>query len=422
MMMMMSSSSTAVPAKLKLVVIGMLLCAWGVAWQMQHLPRTNTRESDITSTSASTSTHPAVQQQQILPSPPSSTTTTTTTLSSYLEQGPELYIPSMEYRIQEQLQILKQQEQQSREHADCSHAAKPLEWEFFNVYTTGNHNTTLSTTTTPTRSVLIGISSGYDEYAKFLTYTAHAAKVYAQQASLHHPNLNVTVVILQGTALAPEGCTPPPIQASLNKIRLFFYAIDQARNSQAYDQVLLLEADALLVADGTTQDLTQLLSKKDPHVLVAGQPYRNTDTPQPPHKINAGATLWNLQHPLVRPVALQWFQSAKEAVYQGTYKGDARHLQIALEEQAHDTNMIQHTTQEFNYQEGTWVQHFLQSGKKITWHDRYKRLQQAHAQLCQRQATVCQQVPMKDYYSNDDDDDSDAAATTITTTKESSFE
>jgi hypothetical protein len=294
------------------------------------------------------------------------------------------------------------------------------------------------------RRLLIAITSGYDKYATMLTHTAHVAKLYASRINQQrNRTVTVSVVVLQGMAFDPHreassssslssSCTPPPMQTTLNKIRLLFYAIDHARTS--YDQLLLLDADALLV--NWDYDISRLLILPDYNdtltpPLVVAQPCRfqrertrrgegtNASIPQKePYKINTGITLWNLHHPYIKPVAIAWFEESKNAALKGIYQGDQRYLQMALAHGRGEVVVvtdgditttrttiddkpieIQHTTHEFNYRDGTVIQHFLpqqqQRVTKDTWKDRVDQLIQAYQHLCAQYD--CSQVPRKDY-------------------------
>ena len=325
---------------------------------------------------------------------------------------------------------------------------KEVEWTFFyptssettnslqNTHSSDRESTNFSSFPRP-RQVLIALTSGYDQHATMLTHTAHAALLYASRQNLlrqerqHHEqqgssnttstNLNVTVVVLQGMAFHPHdevACTIPPTYASLNKIRLLFYAID---HSMEYDYLLLLDADALLV--DWDYDFTQLLREHDDSHLLAAQPcrgtnvrpVRNDDDPsshddgqqqqqqlEQATRINSGTTFWNLHHDQIKPVAISWFQESKNAALQGVYQGDQRYLQMALSLAVLDndtttaTSLVRPTLQEFNYRDGSVVQHFMQRGKIDTWKDRLDQLVNIYEQhLCKKYD--CSQVPRKEF-------------------------
>lgn len=313
----------------------------------------------------------------------------------------DLYIPSIEYRIEgESVYSSSTNTRSSMEKIDCSRAVKDLEWEWFNnnheQHQQHQHQGTSKTRrdgrndkNQPKPRLLIALSSGYDKSAELLTRSAHLAKVYAKQ-------YDATVVVLQGMAFAPHGCTPPASHASLNKIRLLFHAID---HNDQFDQILLLDADALMV--NMEVDVTDLIDDAKT-TLLAAQPVRSGDSQEPhppPHKVNTGVTLWNLQHPDIKAVAIQWFQGAKKAVLKGMYHGDQRYLQTALEEYDGTKTNVRLLQQEFAYAEGTVVQHFLQHSKKMSWNDRKAKVQHAFDQVCQHKdyAKECAAIPQSQY-------------------------
>jgi hypothetical protein len=371
----------------------------------------------------------------------------------------ELYVPTMQYRFKPSNPYSLSSEPLLNCSATTDARKKEVKWTFFyptNKTTNIHQNTTSSNDKEytnsssfprrPRRRLLIALTSGYDKYATMLTHTAHAALLYAfrqnQQQRQQQPqgrsssnttttttNLNVTVVILQGMAFHPHddiACATPPMYASLNKIRLLFYAIDHSRE---YDYLLLLDADALLV--DLDYDITQLLSEEydaenvEQNVthLLAAQPYRDTNVrvqnddddnssadddsqqqeePATP-RINSGITLWNLHHEQIKPVAISWFQESKNAALKGNYQGDQRYLQMALTSTVLDddttttsSSLVRPTLQEFNYRDGSVGQHFIQRGKIDTWKDRLDQLIDTYQQhLCKKYD--CSQVPRMEF-------------------------
>lgn len=283
---------------------------------------------------------------------------------------------------------------------NCTKKAKELQWEWYNLppsTTTGTSTSdpedtkTTNTNSKTTPQLLIAVTSGYDKYAEMLALSAHLAKVYA------HTH-NATVVVLQGTALAPDGCTGPTWFSTINKIRLLFAAIDR---SDQYDQLLLLEADTLMV--NMDVDIRTLLTSSQPlsssslppsDFLIAAQPVRQGDSRTPPerHQIHAGITLWNLHHAQCKIVALQWFEEAKKAISKGTYWGDERYLQAILQRQNQD--IIQWLdNDEFAYEEGTIVKHFFSHAS--SWSERKRRMEQVATSVCEKYD--CTVVPRKEY-------------------------
>jgi hypothetical protein len=157
----------------------------------------------------------------------------------------------------------------------------------------------------------------------------------------------VTVVTLQGTSFAPHGCKPKSNSlTTLNKIRLLFHAID---NSDKYDQVLLLDPNAFVY--NMEVDLTALIDDKQ-H-LVAAQPLSTAEN-RDLWDIHSGATLWNLNHPYIASVAIDWFDRAKQAVVHGTYSNDQDFLHDTLVEhlewqhQHEEENLQDHNKDEYD--------------------------------------------------------------------------
>lgn len=339
-----------------------------------------------------------------------------------------LYVPSLDYRIKGISQY--SQDHNFEAHIYCTEFAKDLFWEWWQKDETktdtddaktknlkgtansdhgNNHDKTAQSTS---KRLMIGVYAGYDEYAKLLEQAVWSARVYGQKWGQ-----NVTVVTLQGTSFAPHGCRPTDdSHTTLNKIRLLFHAID---NSDKYDQVLLMDADAFVY--NLDVDLTTLLDEKK-H-LVAAQPLPSS------HKrdlwdIHSGVTLWNLNHPYIASVAVDWFERAKKAVVYGTYSNDQEFLQETLAEHLdwqhqneadhrhdHDDenldkcivlNLRRH---EFDYENGTFVKQFVKesfrdsggNGNSTFIEERLQRMQDAAKGVCSKHAQECAAVNVPKY-------------------------
>jgi len=271
--------------------------------------------------------------------------------------------------------------------SDCSRRVKEPDWEWYNT------EPSVETGKNSTRRLLIALFAGHDKYAHVLEYSAHLAKVYSQI----HPE--TSVVVSQGMVFAPGGCSPPAVYTTLNKIRLLFHAVD---HEEDYDQLLLLNADTLLV--DLNFDITTLLpeNENEDHksILLAAQPVLQDDnpTPPPPYRINADATLWNLHHPNISQVAHRWFEDANNAALKGRYRGDQKFLQAALETQSDYENEIQLLQDGFAYHDGTVIRHVIQHGTQ-KWQDRQSKLIQAARQICEQTEwkEACNAVPRRTY-------------------------
>lgn len=348
------------------LVIALALCVAGVVHHLKHLPY-------LPSSSSSSSFNPPGQHHLILP---------------------DLFVPSMDFTILSQTTPGKNHDRPPGDEIwDCTKQAKDLQWEWYNLPSSSSSSTNTTTTGTTKHQqstqkprLLIGLSSGYDKYAEMLALSAHLAKVYA------HTH-NATVVVLQGTALAPDGCTGPAWYTTVNKIRLLFAAID--RRDQ-YDQILLLEADTLMVnMDFDIPTLLSSPSSSSQDLLIAAQPIRQGDSPTLPerHQIHAGITLWNLHHEQCKIVALQWFEEARKAVMKGSYSGDQRFLQGVLQRQDKDIIQWLDKNDEFAYEDGTVVKHFFSHSS--SWSDRKRRMEQVAKSVCEKYD--CTVVPRIDY-------------------------
>ena len=372
--------------RLQLLISALAFCVTGVIHHIKHLPSLSTSKSSMESG------QPPWMQQ-------------------------DLFVPSMDFHIlspttssTDDYYYYKNYNNRQGQYPvdqiwDCTKRAKDMQWEWYNTPSsprTGTATTTTNSnakhkktrkqkTTSQTKPrLLIGLSSGYDKYAEMLALSAHLAKVYA------HTH-DATVVVLQGTALAPDGCTGPAWFTTFNKIRLLFAAIDRR---DLYDQLLLLEADALIV--NMTVDIRTLLSSSSTsmssqEVLIAAQPIRQGDFLLLPEKyqIQAGVTLWNLHHPQCTIVALQWFEEARKAVTVGTYWGDEPYLHAVLQRQNQDI-IRWLDKKEFAYEEGTIVKHFFSTSRHSSaWSHRKRRMERVAKSVCQNYN--CTVLPRKDY-------------------------
>lgn len=299
-----------------------------------------------------------------------------------------LFAPSLTYQI-------KSEDNNNNDIQKKSCHAKTernVTWEW-NRYSSNHssHVNSTSTTTTRNRKVLIGMYAGFDQYARLLRHTALVNKAYAKK-------WGYDLVVLQGGALEhPEHCMESGRSVTLNKIRLLFHAID---HQQEYDQLLLLDADALIVDLDT--ELTTLLST--PIMVAAHQVTQTTKTTAAPHpppqawNINAGVMLWNVHHPLTRGTAVEWFQKARQGVLNDKFRGDQRYLQTTLRNSDERMAAVQGLTTEFAYGHGTVVKHFIRERMHKNWKDpeilahREGRIRLAAEQVCAQYAGVCDKI------------------------------
>jgi len=263
----------------------------------------------------------------------------------------ELFVPSLEYRIDGINQYDSHGKNAFEAHVYCEKFEKDLRWEWWRpneeddqeeeqlirLLRQNERNPVVPTTTTRKR-LLIGVSSGYDDRARLLERAVWSARVYAAIWSGEKNNdMDVTVVALQGTAFSPHGCKAPPSHSSIDKIRVLFEAID---SDTRYDRLLLLDADAMIY--GMDTDLTSLLggNDDDDDFVVMGPQILGKDGKRDknrPWEISSGMTFWNLEHSLTPTVALDWFNYAKNAIIRGSYRSDQKYLHKALQ-QYYSTN------------------------------------------------------------------------------------
>jgi hypothetical protein len=327
------------------------------------------------------------------------------------EQG--LFVPSLDYRFPGGAS------QYGRDvhidaHVYCEEFEKELYWERWKAdegkklgNLKGHTEEGSGKKPSTEKRLMIGLHSGHDEYATFLQQAVWSARVYGQIWGE-----NVTVVTLQGIAFAPHGCKAPSAHATLNKIRLLFHAIDHA---DEFDQVLLMDADTMIY--NLDVDFTTLL---DPdHHLVAAQHSPNDEQPESAESglwnIDTGVTLWNLHHPKVRSIAIDWFDSAKKAVVRGTYRTDQKYLQASLREHLewqNDINLrstvspiLNLQNDEFNFEQGTLVKHFWNHNRpnprqQENIDSRRRLMRDAAHEMCANHQRDCKSVVQPVYESS----------------------
>lgn len=253
----------------------------------------------------------------------------------------DFYVPSLDYRIKGISQYSGKYDFEA--HVYCEEFEKDLLWEWWRPNDKQSEQVgeksllrkeKKNRKRTTKKRLLIGISSGYDFNARLLERAAWSARVYGalwsgDSSSSAEENMDVTVVVLQGTAFSPHGCKAPPSHASIDKIRVLFEAID---SEDQYDRLLLMDADAMIY--GMDMDLTSMVGDDDDFVVM-GSPILGADGKRDKNKpwdLSTGVTLWNLEHHLTRDVALDWFNYAKNAIIRGSYRSDQKYLHKALQQ------------------------------------------------------------------------------------------
>lgn len=289
-------------------------------------------------------------------------------------------------------------------------------------------------TSTPTgarKRLLIGISGGYDNHARFLERAVWSARVYGAVWSRsinqgnkndndddddnnnHEKDLDVTILTLQGTAFSPHGCKAPLKYSGVGKIRLLFKALDLSPHR--YDRLLILDANAMMY--NMDVDVTALISSEgdsdgdnnDDHndFIVAGPPILKDGEEKSPWKIGSGMMLWNLKHPLTPSVALDWFNFAKDGIIRGTYLGDQKYLHKSLFYNNVDKDVRVLSHQEFSDDiNGKIIKQFVSHANEKTEtkshtvvdaHDiqldaRLERMEETARQICARHPDACKEV------------------------------
>ena len=110
---------------------------------------------------------------------------------------------------------------------------------------------------------------------------------------------------------------------------MLFQAIDSESH---YDRLLLLDADTMIY--GMDTDLSSLENGDDGFVVMGAPIFSDTSQGQKnePWEIDSGMTYWNLEHPLTRAIALDWFKYAKNAIIRGSYRSDQKYLHKTLQQ------------------------------------------------------------------------------------------
>ena len=196
----------------------------------------------------------------------------------------DFYVPSLDYRIKGISQYSKSGNDVFEAHVYCEEFEKDLLWEWWRPNDKQSEQVgekpllrkkKQNRSRTTKKRLLIGISSGYDFNARLLERAAWSARVYGalwsgDSSSNAAENMDVTVVVLQGTAFSPHGCKSPSSHSSIDKIRVLFEAIDSEKR---YDRLLLLDPDSMIY--DMDSDLTSLFDNDD--FVVMGSPLLGED-------------------------------------------------------------------------------------------------------------------------------------------------
>jgi hypothetical protein len=283
----------------------------------------------------------------------------------------------------------------------------PPRWEW-HYYMNETSSTTPNTTKNPERQrLLIAQYAGWGaQYSQMLQVSSHITKAYCRLWK------NCDVVLLQGMPWKVDPYDdicgpPPPHRASFGKISVLEKALEHE-----YDQVLLLDADAMIV--NFDMDLTRLLPNTDAnHYLLMGHKVRDDDPSNETWFVNNGVTLWNLRHQWTRFVVADWSRRSTRKILKAVRKwsvmdATTRRLTNSLsprrvgdQETMHDSLRenglswaVYASTEDFRYHEGSVIQHWIR-GNNREWNVdsdtdvRYERLRNLSQEVCRKYSPAC---------------------------------
>jgi hypothetical protein len=266
-------------------------------------------------------------------------------------------------------------------------------------YSNSTTSTTPSTPTTlssnrhkkhPNHRLLIAQYSGFGNYGQMLDLVAPVNQAYAKLWG--HDFL-----VLQGTALEFFGISKicnDETRSTFNKIPLLQLAL---QHSADYDQVLILDTDAMIV--NFDLDVTTLLDhdndnhhRHHPYLVAAHRVWKhdwhNT------WDINAGVTLWNLHHPMAQSVADTWQHLSQHHPRQVLRQNDDQYfLQKTLMDLGFWNRAVHSLRDQFHYYEATVIKHFKRDARSWTTtslEQRMLRIQEViQRDLCPKWSQVC---------------------------------
>jgi hypothetical protein len=320
-----------------------------------------------------------------------------------------------------------------------------------------HHNTSISTTSTTTnnnntakRRLLIAQYSGFGSYTQILNQVAPINQAYArrwghdyvtlQGTALHFPGLRYdndrNSIVRESdesgeviTELEEEDVCPSlengyEAQSTFNKLPLLFHALEMV---DVYDQILILDTDTMIVDfdfDITTllllsSDVIPTTTKKkkkrtedssNNEYFVAAYRVWWSDWPWT-WDINAGITLWNLNHATTRQIAQTWLTMSMSNPRDVLLKNDDQFfLQRALMSIGWWKRLwhgVRTVRQEMEYYDATLIKHFKRDARSWTrtsLQQRLLRIQESKKAVCDHWPTVCQHMQEED----EDEEDVDA--------------
>jgi hypothetical protein len=238
--------------------------------------------------------------------------------------------------------------------------------------------------------LLIASYSSYGSYARLLELTAPINKAYAKR-------WNHDFVTLQGSALSLEEdgeCEPPAQRAMYNKLDILQLALQK---KDQFDHLLLLDADAMIY--DLSYDISKLMDKDD---MLAAHRVSQVDPEPRTWNINNGIVLWNLYHNETKEVADEWYASTNNAfVKAGAAHGDQHYLHDVLRRN-YRHKLCKGLAQEFFYQKGTVVKHFIRTHATNEWNNtridaREEDIENTADAICLKFPKDCEQLEHSSY-------------------------
>jgi hypothetical protein len=238
-------------------------------------------------------------------------------------------------------------------------------------------------TTKASKKLLVAQYSSYGKYARLLELTSPINKAYARK-------WNHDFLIVQGATLVvkeDEDCEPPPERSRYDKLELLRIAL---RKKDKYDQLLLLDADALIY--DLDFDITNLCEIDD--ILAAHRVSQKNPEPRT-YNVNNGIVLWNLQNPETKEVADEWDVDTRKGISRGFSHGDQHYLHHVLKMKNRSAH-VQGLATEFFYHEGTVAKHFIR-GHANGWNNtgldvREIVIKDAVKDICKRFPSDCEEL------------------------------
>jgi hypothetical protein len=283
---------------------------------------------------------------------------------------------------------------------------------------------------------LIAQYSGFGAYSQILNEVAPINRAYAQKWGQDYVTLEGTALQFPGlryyngdsiipndesgdtntdSELCPGLENGYEVQSTFNKIPLLFHALEE---TNVYDQVLILDTDTMIVDfdfDITTLLLSSVTTQAKPvdhsnEYFVAAYRVWWTDWPWT-WDINAGITLWNLNHATTRQVAQTWLSTSLTYPKDILLKNDDQFfLQRALMSIGWWRRMrhgVRTVREEMEYYDATLIKHFKRDARSWTrtsLEQRLLRIQESKVAVCERWPKDCKLI--QDEVADADSEDS----------------